>query len=113
MRRFQTLINIREGEGKPAFLLFAYFFFFGATLTISKTARDAYFLNRFDVSYLPLMFLAAAWAVSLTVFIYNVVSKRLGLFPLIAWSGLIFALTLLFVQSRLEGGFLRYHVDPC
>jgi hypothetical protein len=60
MMPLSKLLNIKEGEGKPVALLFTYFFFFGATLTVSKTARDAYFLNRFDIAYLPLMFLAAA-----------------------------------------------------
>jgi len=102
------LLNIKEGEGKPVALLFAYFFFFGATLTVSKTARDAYFLNRFDISYLPLMFLAAACAVALTVAVYNFVSKRLDLISGIALSGFIFALSLILIQSHLEGGFIPF-----
>jgi AAA family ATP:ADP antiporter len=102
------LLNIKEGEGKPVALLFTYFFFFGATLTVSKTARDAYFLNRFDIAYLPLMFLAAACAVALTVTVYNFVSKRLDLISGIALSGFIFALSLILIQSHLEGGFIPF-----
>ena len=108
MRHLHLFFNIREGEGKPLFLLLVYFFFFGATLTVSKTARDAYFLNRFDVSYLPLMFLAAAGAVALTVVVYSTISKRLGLIPTISLSGFIFAITLILIQSRLEGGLIPF-----
>jgi len=108
MTYLHRLLNIREGEGKPVVLLFTYFFFFGATLTVSKTARDVYFLNRFDISYLPLMFLGAACAVALTVVVYNFLAKRLDLIPGIALSGLIFALTLMLIQSHLEGGFIPF-----
>jgi AAA family ATP:ADP antiporter len=108
MKHLQRLLNIREGEGKPVALLFTYFFFFGATLTVSKTARDAYFLNRFDISYLPLMFLAAACAVALTVAVYNFLAKRLGLIPGIGLSGFIFALSLILIQSHLEGGVIPF-----
>lgn len=75
MKRLHRLLNIREGEGRQVFILFTYFFFFGATLTVSKTARDAYFVNRFDVSYLPLMFIAAACVVALIQAIHGLVSK--------------------------------------
>ncbi len=108
MRHLQTFIDIRKGEGKRLVLLFTYFFFFGATLTVSKTARDVYFLNRFDVSYLPLMFLAAAIAVALTVVVYNRISSRLGLFPAISLSGIAFAVTLIVIQSRLEGRLIPF-----
>jgi AAA family ATP:ADP antiporter len=108
MKHLQRLLNIREGEGKPVVLLFTYFFFFGATLTVSKTARDAYFLNRFDISYLPLMFLAAACAVALTVAVYNFLAKRLDLIPGIALSGFAFILSLVLIQSHLEGGVIPF-----
>lgn len=103
MKRLHRLLNIREGEGRQVFILFTYFFFFGATLTVSKTARDAYFVNRFDVSYLPLMFIAAACVVALIQAIHGLVSKWLGsrLVPLITLSGIIFAVTLILIQSRL------------
>ncbi|MBN1831599.1 MAG: cyclic nucleotide-binding domain-containing protein [Deltaproteobacteria bacterium] len=106
MKHLYRLLNIKEGEGKPVVLLFTYFFFFGATLTVSKTARDAYFLNRFDISYLPLMFLAAACAVALTVVVYNFLAKRLDLIPGITLSSLTFILSLILIQSHLEGGVI-------
>jgi len=108
MKHLQRLLNIRKGEEKPVVLLFTYFFFFGATLTVSKTARDAYFLNRFDISYLPLMFLAAACAVALTVVVYNLVSKRLDLISSVVLTGFTFALSLILLQSHLEGGVIPF-----
>ena len=106
MNRLQKLFNIKAGENVPVFILFTYFFLFGAMITAGKTARNTYFLNRFDTSYLPLMFMGVAGAVTLTVVIYTRLSKRMGLIPLISVSGIFFALTLILLQFRLEGGFI-------
>jgi len=107
MIQLSKLLNIKEGEGKPTTLLFAYFFFFGATLTVGKTARDTYFLNRFDIAYLPLMFLAAASAVAIIAIINYHASKRLNLihnfFHTISLSGFIFAISLILIQTHLKG----------
>lgn len=107
MIQLNKLFDIKEGEGKPTTLLFAYFFFFGATLTVGKTARNAYFLNRYDIEYLPLMFLAAATAVAIVGIINYFISKRLdliqNLFRTISISGFIFAISLIFIQISLEG----------
>ncbi len=107
MIQLYKLLNIREGEGKPTILLFAYFFFFGATLTVGKTARDAYFLNRFDITYLPLMFLAAASIVAVIATINYFASKRVdltgNLFRTISLSGFIFAISLILIQTNLSG----------
>ncbi len=107
MNQLSKFLNIKEGEGKPTIILFAYFFFFGATLTAGKTARDAYFLNRFDIVYLPLMFLAAAGAVTIIAIINYHASKRLNLihnlFRTIFLSGFIFAMSLILIQTHLKG----------
>ena len=103
MNRFQKLFNIKPDESIPVLIFFTYFFFFGATLTVGKTARDTYFLSRFDTTYLPLMFIGVANAVALTVVIYNRLSKRISQIALIFLSGIFFALTLILLQLRLEG----------
>jgi AAA family ATP:ADP antiporter len=107
MIQLGKLFDIKEGEGKPTTILFAYFFFFGATLTVGKTARDAYFLNRFDVVYLPLMFLASASVVAIIAIINYLASKRLNLihnlFRTIFLGGLIFAISLMLIQANLNG----------
>jgi AAA family ATP:ADP antiporter len=112
MIQLGKLLNIKEGEGKPTTLLFAYSFFFGATLTVGKTARDTYFLNRFDIAYLPLMFLVAASAVTIIAIINYLASKRLdlihNLFRTIYLSGLIFAISLILIQTHLKGLFIPF-----
>lgn len=107
MIQLSKVLNIKEGEGKPTALLFGYFFFFGATLTVGKTARDAYFLSRFDITYLPLMFLVAAGAVAVLATINYVASKRLDLtrhlFRSTILSGFFFAISLISIQNNLNG----------
>ena len=107
MKQLSILLDIKKGEGKPVALLFAYFFFFGATLTAGKTARDTYFLSRFDITYLPLMFLAAAVAVSIIAVINYFASKRINLvhylYRTIFLSGIFFAVSLIIMQTNLNG----------
>jgi AAA family ATP:ADP antiporter len=107
MIRLRKLFSIKEGEGKPTALMFAYFFFFGATLTVGKTARDAYFINRFDINYLPLMFLLAAGVVAIIASINYLASKRLdltkNLFRNIFLSGIFFSVSLITIQNNLNG----------
>lgn len=97
------MLDIKEGEGKPAVIMFAYFFFFGATLTAGKTARETYI----DVTYLPLVFLAAACVVALIAILNYFASKRIDLvknqFSAILLSGLFFAASLIFFQNNLNG----------
>ena len=107
MKQLSILLDIKKGEGKPVALLFAYFFFFGATLTAGKTARDTYFLSRFDITYLPLMFLAAAVAVSIIAVINYFASKRINLvhylYRTIFLSGIFFAVSMIIIQTNLNG----------
>jgi hypothetical protein len=76
MNRLQRLLNIKPGEGIPVLILFVYFFFPVSLVTAGKTARDIYFLNRFDKSYLSLIFLAVAAATTITVAVYTRSSRR-------------------------------------
>ncbi len=112
MKHLRKLLDIKAGEGKPTAILFAYFFFFGATITAGKTARDAYFLSRFDITYLPLMFLIAAGAVAIIAIINYFASKRIDLvrnfFFTIALSGLFFAASLMVIQTNLNGMMIPF-----
>ena len=103
MRYTLPIFAVRRDERRPLALLFVYYFFYGATLTMAKAARDAYFLSRFDVSFLPLMFLPAACAVALTAPVYNTITKRFGVLQTSVLSGFFFALTLVLIQLHLQG----------
>ncbi|MCZ6675765.1 MAG: cyclic nucleotide-binding domain-containing protein [Candidatus Poribacteria bacterium] len=107
-KRLQKFLNINPGEGIPVLILFAYFFFLVASVIAGKTARDTYFLTRFDKSYLPLMYVAVAAATGFSVAVYTRLSKRISLIPITAASGLFFAASLIPMQFHLEGWVIPF-----
>ncbi len=76
------LLQIKEGEGKKVFTFFLCFFFVVGSFMFGRTARDTFFLSRFDTKYLPHMFILIAIAIGLTIAIYTRISKRYSLLPL-------------------------------
>ncbi len=60
MKKILQFLKINEGELKPSFILFIHSFFLVAVIITSKTARDAYFLSRYDKNLLPLMYVITA-----------------------------------------------------
>lgn len=74
----RKLFNIRKGEGKPVAILFSFFFLIVAVSIAGKTARDTIFLNQYDKTYLPLMFVAIAVVVSIIIPIYTRLTKNAG-----------------------------------
>ena len=104
----KKLFNIKSGEGLPTLILFIYFFAFVALGITGSAARDAYFLNMVDRDYLPLMFLAVAIVLTLTIDIYNRLSKNRDLIHTTTVSCLVFALSLVFIQNNLKGLFIYF-----
>ncbi len=104
----KKLFNIKPGEGLPTLILFIYFFAFVALSITGSAARDAYFLNKVDRDYLPLMFLAVAIVLTLAVEIYNRLSKNRDLIQTTIVSCLVFALSLVFIQNNLKGWVIPF-----
>jgi len=104
----KKLFNIKSGEGLPTLILFIYFFAFVALGITGSAARDAYFLNMVDRDYLPLMFLAVAIVLTLTIDIYNRLSKNRDLIHTTTVSCLVFALSLVFIQNNLKGWVIYF-----
>ena len=78
MRLLDRLFNLKPNEGKLFLLCFLSFFCIVALTISGKTARDAYFLSRYDRAVLPIMFGAGAAAVGISVAIYTRMMTRLG-----------------------------------
>ena len=108
MNRFRKLLNIQPGEGIPVLILFTYSFFLVSTVIAGKTARDTYFLTRFDRSYLSLMYVAVAIVTAITVAVSTRLSKRISLIPITVGSGVFFALTLLLIRLNLRGWVIPF-----
>ena len=104
----KKLFNIKPGEGVPTLILFIYFFAFVALGITGSAARDAYFLNMVDRDYLPLMFLAVAIVLTLTIAIYNRLSKNRDLIQTTTVSCLVFALSLILIQINLKGWVIYF-----
>lgn len=99
----KRMINVRPGEQARTVVLFLQYFFVVSVTIAGKSARDTFFLSRYDRSYLPLMFAACAIAVAAAAALYSHFGRRLS--PRVLFNGLnILALTgLLAVKSRLDG----------
>ena len=85
-------------------LTFFFFSFFTVAMAmVAKTARDAYFLSRFEKSILPLMFLAVAIVLAPILTYYTNLSKKLTPRVLFAMTCAIFASSLILVQPMITG----------
>ncbi len=103
MISLKRVINVRPDERIRTLVLFLQYFFVVAVTIAGKSARDTYFLSRYDRSFLPLMFAACAIAVASAAALYSHFGRRLS--PRALFNGLnILALAgLLAVKSHLDG----------
>jgi len=84
-------------------VLFLQYFFVVAITIAGKSARDTYFLSRYNKSYLPLMFAVCAVSVAIAAAVYSRVSRRLGPTALHDTPSLLFLAGLLLLRMRLQG----------
>ncbi len=82
---------------------FAFSFFTVAMGLVAKTARDAYFLSRFEKSILPLMFLVIAVVMAPILTYYTKVSKKLAPRVLFMITCGIFAGSFVLLQPMMTG----------
>lgn len=100
---FKKIINLKTGEGGKVFVLFIYFFALVSVSIVGKTARDAYFLSRFDKELLPLMFVAIAVVMAGAIAVYTALSKKFKMSKLLVSSNMVFIGSLVLFQFRVEG----------
>ena len=60
MPQIFQIFQIKKDELSPSIILFLHSFFLVSVIITSKTARDSFFLSRFDKSFLPLMYILTA-----------------------------------------------------
>jgi HEAT repeat protein len=88
-------------------LTFFFFSFFTVGMgLIAKTARDAYFLSRFEKSLLPLMFLAIAIVIAPILTYYTSLSKKLSPKTLFMITSSIFGSSFIFLQTIMVGNII-------
>ncbi|GIS57579.1 MAG: hypothetical protein CM1200mP1_15170 [Candidatus Neomarinimicrobiota bacterium] len=94
------LFHIKKDERKQVFILFVQFFAVVANSITGSFARDAFFLNLFDRSYLPLMFVAIAVTMVIVINIYKRVTSGRDIIQVMTIGGAIFAATCLLFKFR-------------
>ena len=102
------LIQIKKDERKLVFILFVQFFAVVATSITGSSARDAFFLNLFDRSYLPLMFVAIAVTMVIVINVYKRVTAGRDIIQVMTIGGVIFAATLFIIQISLSRLFTMF-----
>ena len=103
MNVVSRFFDIKEGEGKPLLILFIHHFFLTAMCITGISARDALFLNLFEKTYFPLMFVAIALAMAGVIPLYTKLTKGRDHTFVIVTSSLIFACTLIPLSLALYG----------
>ncbi len=108
MALLSRFLNIKEGEGRPVLILFLHFFAYVAISITGSAARDTYFLTLFDRTLLPLMFVAVAVFLSLTLAIYARFTKQFDLIPVMLITALVAALSLGLIQMHIRGWVIPF-----
>jgi len=103
MKFLWKIFDIKEGEGKPLFILFIHFFCFSATGITAGSARDAFFLSLFEKTYLPLMFVAIAIIMAGVIPLYTKLTRGKDLTSVIIFSAIIFGSSLIPLSFILKG----------
>ncbi len=75
--RITRLLNIRQGEGRPVFLLVLFSFFIGLSLSFYFTASNAIFIKHFHPRMISVAFMVSGVAVYLTWLLLTLIDKRL------------------------------------
>ena len=103
MKFIKKLVNIKPGEGKMVLTFFLFSFSMTAMMLIAKTAKDAYFLSRFEKSLLPLMFVGVAIVIAPILIYYSKLSKKLPPRVLLLITCSIFFISFIIVQPIMTG----------
>ena len=82
-------LEIYLEERKNTLLFFLYYFFLISSIILGKTARDVYFLSRFDTTFLPHIFIISSICVMLITTATLYYSQRKELVKLIILSIII------------------------
>ncbi len=84
-------LQVRRGEATRTVLLFAYLFLVITSYVVTKSARDALFLERYSTAELPYGDIASAVAVAAAMAAYLRLSRRFGIRMLLVGTLLLFA----------------------
>jgi ATP/ADP translocase len=102
------LLGFKPGEGSRTAILFFLNFCVVAITVAGKSARDTFYLSRYNKAYLPLMFVACAATVALAASTYSRLSKRFSRTRLFDISSLLFVLVLSATATHVAGAVIPF-----
>jgi len=97
------IFDIKKGEGKPFLILFIHHFSVAAMSITAGSARDAFFLSKFEKTYLPLMFVAIAIVMAGVIPLYTKLTRGRDLTTIIIFSAAIFGSSLIPLTFMVQG----------
>ena len=92
---------MKPGEGKKVLPFFLCFFFMMGSFMFGRTARDTFFLSRFDPAYLPHMMIITAVMIGITIAIMTKLSAKIPIVPQIIGTFGIGAASFIVIQLLL------------
>jgi ATP:ADP antiporter, AAA family len=92
LNAFLALLGIRPGEALPVLLVFTVFFGLGLARTLTRNSAYTLFLLQYDGTDLPYVYIGTSMVVTLTMYVYLRISRRLSFFALLL-GNLLFSLT--------------------
>lgn len=105
-----SAFRIRPGEAERVGLMFLYLMCVVSMFVVGRTVRDTLFLSRFDLSYLPYMYVAVAGFVALASYGYSRVVNRYRRDRLVFATSIIFTGAVagfwILLRLRLAGSWL-------
>ena len=102
MTTIRKIVGIHPDEGKETFLFFLYFFCLIASIIIGKTARDVFFLSRFNPTFLPHIFIISAVCVIAVTLFFIRFARNKDIFLFAKITGALFAFSLLLINTFLN-----------
>ena len=103
MQGIGSLLKLKPGEGRRTLILFLLNFCVVAVTIAGKSARDTFFLSRYNKSYLPLMFVACAVMVAMASAFYGRVSGKVSRSTLFNSTSLAFAGVVVLLGMHIAG----------
>jgi CRP-like cAMP-binding protein/ATP/ADP translocase len=97
------IFPVLPGERQCVYVLFTHYFLVSAAVIAGKSARDAFFLTRYDKSILPLMYLANAVCVALAMAAFSRLIKRVNPGAGAVLTSCVCAGTLFLIELNLDG----------
>ena len=101
MNFLNKLFQMKPGEGKKVLPFFLCFFFMMGSFMFGRTARDTFFLSRFDPAYLPHMMILTAFMIGITIAIMTKLSAKIPIVPQIIGTFGIGAASFIVIQLLL------------